>query len=628
MIIASYGITLSLNIGINSQQYNSRGETTMSSGLKDIWLENFKSYRVLQRINASDMSILLGANSSGKSSVLQALLLIKQTVECNSADINLLMSGKYVYLGGFQDILYDPSNLNVRIGVTLGSQIEHDGSADKQIFWTFTKSDNNEKIILKGIEITFNGEKIEFLFESDLLYTIVVSGNSTPWLTKIQNLKMDSYYAKFESNLNAIYCSFLNNLITEITGTAKIETLRKDRMVSYYGENSFYYILLNQSRKNKSIADPSNDENLDISTVDATVDSILSLIAQFRQSQLPSSSFLNEVVPDGMKKMIIARAVIEYIKRDNNFDSIKKIVSQYAKELEDYNRVPDSDKEYMVEQIMLDQAQDSTKAEDPYYDKLAEALTTYNGFMSDVIDKLFYLGPIREKPQGLYNIGFESIPKYVGVTGAYFASVLLNEKDKSHRYVIPDGVEETELLSAVDLWANHLNIASQIDVNKDVSFGYSVSIHNTQNKEASIMNVGIGTSQVLPVLICGLVSEPGETLLFEQPELHLHPFSQSRLADFFVALALNGRKIIVETHSEYMILRLRYHVLSGHIKPNQIAVNFFENHDGTTVKEGKLDVYGNLQYPSDFKDETQKLLDELLNAAMKKGHTYGKKHSD
>lgn len=590
----------------------------MSSVLKDIWLENFKSYRTLQRINVSDLSILLGANSSGKSSVLQALLLIKQTVECNSADINLLMSGKYVYLGGFQDILYDSSNLNVRIGVTIGTQLDQDDSADKKIFWTFTKSGDNEKIILKEIEISFNNEIINFLFETDLLYAIVVNKKSTPWLTKIQNLKIDSYYAKYESNLNAIYCSFLNNIITELSGTTKIETLRKDRMVSYYGENNFYYILLNRSRKNKVIAKPSNDDNLDYPAIDATVDSILSLITRFRQSQLPSSSFLNEVFPDGIKKMIITGAVVEYIKRDNNFDTIKKIVSQYSKELEDYTHAPVVEKEYIIERITLDQAQDSAKAEDPYYDKLAEALTTYNWFMSEIIDKIFYLGPIREKPQGLYNIGFESIPKYVGVTGAYFASVLLNEKEKRRSYVVPDGVEETELLSAVDLWANHLNIASQIDVNKDVSFGYSVSIHNTQNKEASIMNVGIGTSQVIPVLICGLVSEPGETLLFEQPELHLHPFSQSRLADFFVALALNGRKIIVETHSEYMILRLRYHVLSNHIKPNQITVNFFENNDGTEVHKGTIDDYGNIEYPRDFKDETQKLLDELLNAARNK----------
>ncbi len=595
----------------------------MSSVLKDIWLENFKSYRKLQRINVSDMSILLGANSSGKSSVLQALLLIKQTVECNSADINLLMSGKYVYLGDFQDILYDSSDLNVRIGVTIGSQLEHDCSSEKQIFWAFTKTNDNEKVILKKIEITFNSEKIEFLFESDLFYTIVVNGNSTPWLTKIQNLKTDSYYAKYEDNLNALYCSFLNNILTELTGTAKIETLRKDRMVSYYGENHFYFILLNQLRENKIISDLSNEEN-----IEKTVNSILCLINQFRELQLPFSSFLNEVVPDELKKIIISKAVKAYIKRNNNIDSINKIVSDSAGKLDNYKLELDADKKYELEQIMLDQAQDSAKAENPYYDKLAEALTTYDRFISDIIDKIFYLGPIREKPQGLYNIGFESIPKYVGVTGAYFASVLLNQKDKRQNYVVPDGVEETELLSAVDLWANHLNIASQIDVNKDVSFGYSVSIHNIQNKEASIMNVGIGTSQVLPVLICGLVSEQGETLLFEQPELHLHPFSQSRLADFFVALALNGRQIIVETHSEYLILRLRYHVLSGHIKPNQIAVNFFENNDGTIVKEGKLDVYGNLQYPGDFKDETQKLLDELINAAMKKGQTYGKKHSN
>ena len=59
-------------------------------------------------------------------------------------------------------------------------------------------------------------------------------------------------------------------------------------------------------------------------------------------------------------------------------------------------------------------------------------------------------------------------------------------------------------------------------MDKRNSFGFSVSIENIEQIKSDIMNVGIGTSQVLPVLISVLLSEPEELLIFEQPELHLH----------------------------------------------------------------------------------------------------------
>ena len=184
---------------------------------------------------------------------------------------------------------------------------------------------------------------------------------------------------------------------------------------------------------------------------------------------------------------------------------------------------------------------------------------------------------------------------------------------------MPNGeFQQMNLLEALDEWVAHLNVASQIQVVKKNSFGFSVSISNTQRRKADIMNVGIGTSQVLPVLITGLLSERGEYLLFEQPELHLHPYSQSRLADFFVELVRGGRKIIVETHSEYFVLRLRYQILKNSISKNDVVINFFQNKGGTKISQGEFSGYGNLQYPEDFRDETQKLLDDLMNAAIEK----------
>ena len=109
---------------------------------------------------------------------------------------------------------------------------------------------------------------------------------------------------------------------------------------------------------------------------------------------------------------------------------------------------------------------------------------------------------------------------------------------------------------------------------------------------------------------------PGEVLIFEQPELHLHPYSQSRLADFFIALIENGRRIIIESHSEYFVLRLRYHLLAKKLEAEKVAVNFFQNVDGTKVLKGEMTEYGDLKYPTDFKDETQVLINDLMDAAL------------
>jgi len=191
-------------------------------------------------------------------------------------------------------------------------------------------------------------------------------------------------------------------------------------------------------------------------------------------------------------------------------------------------------------------------------------------------------------------------------------------ENKSRKYILPNNeCEDMSLLEALDEWAAHLNVASEIAVEKSNSFGFSVSISNTQRKKSDIMNVGIGTSQVLPVLITGLLSEPEEYLFFEQPELHLHPYSQSRLADFFVELVKRGRKIAVETHSEYFVLRMRYQILAGNISERDITVNFFQNKGCTRISQGKLSGYGNLQYPDDFRDETQKLLDDLMSGQQR-----------
>lgn len=261
---------------------------------------------------------------------------------------------------------------------------------------------------------------------------------------------------------------------------------------------------------------------------------------------------------------------------------------------------------------------DRNEEKETNFTQLKYSLDFYKSFLRSVLSKVFFVGPIRENPKGLYNIGFETIPKYVGPTGSYFASVLLHENKKERDYIIPTGIEKCTLSDALAAWMIHLNVASGVNVDKKNSFGFSVTVENLEQVKSDIMNVGIGTSQVLPVLISVLLSEPNEILVFEQPELHLHPYSQSRLADMFTKFCQNGRKIILETHSEYFLLRLRYKIVKGEFDAESSSINFFQNKGGTKVTHKNISGFGNIDYPEDFRDETQELLDALIDASLER----------
>jgi hypothetical protein len=94
---------------------------------------------------------------------------------------------------------------------------------------------------------------------------------------------------------------------------------------------------------------------------------------------------------------------------------------------------------------------------------------------------------------------------------------------------------------------------------------------------ATLADVGYGVSQVLPLLSHDAQLTRGNLIAY-QPEAHLHPLAQSRLADVFVASAARGNKVYVETHSEHLVIRLQTLVAAG-LDPSKVRV-FCVEHDG------------------------------------------------
>lgn len=588
----------------------------MSISLKGIYVENFKSYSTHQWISLADLSVFLGANSSGKSTALQTLLALKQTIECNSPDIDLLLSGKYVTLGSFDDVINDAEKDFFRIGASIKNQNELDNSADDdKILWKFNaKNSNDGKIILSELEIQVNGDLIKMLLVNSDMYVININGVDTQLFVEIHNLQIGRTYIEYAEDLNSLFCEFLNELLLVLTQRKKVASIEKNEWVGFYGVNYFF----NMITRNNYALDRKKMEDQKAFRIANKINNLINdyAIAQYEDynkidmlQSFYKQSFLTMILHDALSKSPTEQA-------------INHVLKKYTNMLQDYKKGIHNDQRKGYSKIDLryfNSQKNFKEKEESEIDKISGAFIAYREFIKEILGKIFYVGPIREKPLGLYNIGFETIPKYVGTTGAYFASVLLYE-NKEKEYLLPNhSVERTFLWDALDEWAYHLKVASEIHVERRNSFGYSVTVENTQNKKSDIMNVGIGTSQVLPVLITGLLSENNETLIFEQPELHLHPYSQSRLADFFVMLAKNRRRVIVETHSEYMILRLRYHILTEHLGEDQLVINFFQNKSGTKVELACLNSFGHFDYPNDFKDETQELINDLMNAALMKG---------
>jgi predicted ATPase len=94
----------------------------------------------------------------------------------------------------------------------------------------------------------------------------------------------------------------------------------------------------------------------------------------------------------------------------------------------------------------------------------------------------------------------------------------------------------------------------------------------------NVADVGYGISQVLPVIVQGLLTRPGGVYMVQQPELHLHPDAQAGLADFFLYLSLYGIRVIVETHSEYLLIRLRRRLAEGKLDVGRSLPGFRRTH--------------------------------------------------
>ena len=219
-------------------------------------------------------------------------------------------------------------------------------------------------------------------------------------------------------------------------------------------------------------------------------------------------------------------------------------------------------------------------------------------WFAKIVQSLIHVPALRGNPQRMYRYAAPS-GSFPGLFTDYVAGVIAQWQEE--RTGEMEGLWRD--LSRLGLtWKVETQRVSATDV--EVRVG---RLPKSQRGDAldmvNIADMGFGVSQVLPVVVALRAAQPGQIVYIEQPEIHLHPNAQVRLADLLVQAAKRGVQVVVETHSELVLLGIQTSVASGELSPDAVKLHWFERDEAgvTHITTAELDedgAFGN--WPVDF----------------------------
>ena len=284
------------------------------------------------------------------------------------------------------------------------------------------------------------------------------------------------------------------------------------------------------------------------------------------------------------------------------------------------------------------------------------ALNVVYDRLKRILDHIKYLGPLRDRSTSSDsdNIYPEIIP--LGLDGENFIKHYEFNKNKKIITILPyyelnqsptkdgntpsdvknqdeivDGsknnptfkeVNTFTVREAFDWWIKYFGLGSYFEVMNNTEKPSQLDSYIRPidlDHSVSPASVGVGFSQIAPIILMCLTAEKNDVLIFEQPELHLHPALQQKLGDFFLQMSKLGIQIIIETHSDHILNRVRLRSLED-LKSFSENVNivFVEKEDKQSkFNQFKITDDGDFDfqtYPKGFFDQTSKDTFKLLKA--------------
>ncbi|PMQ18259.1 DUF3696 domain-containing protein [Janthinobacterium sp. AD80] len=621
--------------------------------IKSWAVKNLKSIQEENPLEFGPLTLFVGQNSSGKSTLIQSILITAQTIQNNVASRSVVLNGKIVRLGAFSDIKSNDAPQNeIAISFELKrspfslqpQNISNKGryySSEYQdkmeyVYCSYKFSAGNSDLIDKSLQLQpqlesgtisykSDGANQEFSFErtgesaaSSLLKLGVNLSNARipdeSILTYRIKSKIEHAYLNvfgFNDQIKQAGVMFRHFLPTSVAVSydaieVEVESIY-DALV--YGNSRYDYISHIQKINNN----PLSNQKLNKIFTDVC------LVALSNSSAIAVNRIKSAILELGLK---FNHRNIANVHASLTSDERKKLsILLNAREAEIKKHLRD-DREPRNEISMF-----------PLSEPISYAADYVSNFF---LDKVKYLGPLRDEPKSIYPISGYNDPNDVGYKGEFTAAVLENNRNSNVSFIpsshFPfstlDRIQtgSAKLYVAVSDWLEYLGIASEVATEDKGKLGHEMTIATqSSDHHHDLTHVGVGVSQALPIVVLSLLAERGSTLIFEQPELHLHPKVQTRLADFFMSLIFAGKQCIVETHSEYLISRLRY--LSAMAKDveisKQIKIYFVEKPKNQSIySEVTISDTGVIKnWPDGFFDETERNSAAIIEAQLEKATT-------
>lgn len=169
-------------------------------------------------------------------------------------------------------------------------------------------------------------------------------------------------------------------------------------------------------------------------------------------------------------------------------------------------------------------------------------------------------------------------------------------------FVLDDVLQDAEMRAVLERFGAESGLFSRVAVKqwgRKRSDPIQVMVTSTGRPAANLTDVGYGVSQALPLVVQSVLAAPKSRLLLQQPEVHLHPRAQAALGTLFVdLLASSDKQFVVETHSDYILDRVRQEVARGKVAADDVSILYFEREkNGTRIYPIDVDNAGNIVNP-------------------------------
>ncbi len=603
----------------------------MITGLR---LGNFKAFSDTQKIPIKPITLIFGANSAGKSSLIHGFLLVHQAMEKGELDVyETTIGGQSVDLGGFKQYVYNRD---------LARQVEWMIDLDATVF--------------KG--------RLGEIFKTARKVTVGITvglGFKKEFLEKFGETTINTMLKDAEELQYSDFLEIIKKLREE-----KGETFGQDDQLDKYKKQYFTikdFLELQQVPQ--------------IRTYHIEVDDLPLMKMSARRGGALQLDVLNtehSVFKAVLSAILLLSTTTDKI-TDRDFDELKtpidELVTSVSAEITNFlpRAIKTAEQSGLLDSSSLIPVSKGNRQEDlkgaiKIY--LPRILNEIFGGIADAVEgqlkRLHYLGPLRSyPPRHLLHSQYHDQNWRAG--GGYAWEEV--RKDSVLREKINKWLGDSQKLSTnYELVVQHLltidnlekHYTKQVDaieqafaneelgetkeggtfISGDLFGEISGILSNLKNIESNLTDVrelvlrdkrtetivshrdvGIGISQVLPVLVSAYANK-GDVIAIEQPEIHLHPALQAELGDVFIQSALGEQKntFIIETHSEHLLLRIMRRMRETasnkitqdgfKITPDDVVVLFVEP-DGTKsiVREMPLNEKGELvkAWPGGFFEE-------------------------